>query len=143
MEEVFEYEAMDAVGQSISGEVSGTQEAVIAKIRSRGHFPTKVFVKNNPNQTIYNVTETVYKKIYEYGRWHKINCCASCNEVLTREEIHYSDGICPFCGEVGSPQKFRNIDLKTEVNVIEKVRRWNKTTPWWMFWSKRGYWEYK
>lgn len=37
------------------------------------------------------------------GRFVSVSRCIKCKEQLTQKEVMYSGGVCPRCGNVGSP----------------------------------------
>ena len=66
------------------------------------------------------------------GPWKVAYFCVKCKKEMSNWTMMYSNGVCPYCG---------NVEPGTVVDCIESAKRWVMTGKWYSFW--KGYWEYK
>jgi predicted RNA-binding Zn-ribbon protein involved in translation (DUF1610 family) len=55
--------------------------------------------------------------------------CVSCRQPLTKNQVLYSEGMCPKCGH-------RKTNAGTIVAVEGVPYRLRRTGPWWMIWKR-------
>lgn len=132
----YRYEAMNAAGLEHHDDIlAGSKDEAIVKIRSFGYFPTRVDEIKEPKEPVRpNVKIVPGEKIYEHGPWHRVECCAECDKLITSQKLE----VCPYCG-TESDTRCAAFGIRTK----SRIRRWLRTSSKWAFWKKDGRWEYK
>ncbi len=65
--------------------------------------------------------------------WYPVQCCVSCKQELIREERHFHDGVCPYCGHRDNI----GVVAETFTRVAKDVLVY--CPEWWEFWKSKKY----
>lgn len=56
-----------------------------------------------------------------YTKWFNVECCKGCDKQLTKVEVMYSSGCCPYCGHNPKPSTICDVRFNSARNVYERV----------------------
>jgi len=59
-------------------------------------------------------------------KYISVHLCPACETRLTRDQRFYSDGVCPYCGDV----TLGTIVDTRKISIVKKKPWWN----WFLFW---------